>query len=119
MNEPNEAECQQDARAREGEMLLYDHAKHLLSLAVLGIGGVMSLSQSGTGAKIGGPTIALLIGFFTASGLCSLAVSAAILRARRDGQPLRASAWIFNQGAMGLLGAALGAFVTAWIEIIL
>ena len=119
MNEPDEAARERDGRARDREMLLYDHAKHLLSLAVLGIGGVMSLSQSATGAKIGGPTIALLMGFFAASGLCSLSVSAAILRSRRDGQPLRASAWIFNQSAMGLLGAAVGSFVVAWIGIIL
>ena len=100
-------------------MLLYDHAKHLLSLAVLGIGGIMSLSQSVTGAKINGPAIALLMGLFTASGLCSLSVSAQILRARSESRAVPTSAWLFNRGAVGLLGVAVGAFVTTWIGLIL
>ena len=119
MNELTQTEPQHDDRSGDRELLLYDHAKHLLSLAVLGIGGVMSLSQSSTGGKLGGPAIAVLMGLFAASGVCSLSVSAAILRARRDGQTVKASAWSFNQGAMGLLGAGVGAFVTLWMGIIL
>lgn len=100
---------------RDKEALLYDFAKHLLSLALLGIGGIASLAQSPLGRKVPGPSIALLLAAFAIAGFLALSCSAAILRAHRRDQPVPQSAWGFQQGSMAALGFGVGAFLILWI----
>lgn len=102
-----------------GIALLYDHSKHLLSLSLLGIGGIMTLTQSSVGERIEDIITAMLIMLFAGSGLCSLSVAAAILRAARSNEMPGKSAWMLNQGAMGLLGAGVAVFFISWIRVII
>jgi len=99
--------------------LLYDHSKHLLSLSLLGIGGIMTLTQSSVGERIESIITAMLIMLFAGSGLCSLSVAAAILRAAKSNELPGRSAWMLNQGAMGLLGAGVAVFLISWIRVII
>lgn len=99
--------------------LLYDHSKHLLSLSLLGIGGIMTLTQSSVGEQIESIITAMLIMLFAGSGLCSLSVAAAILRAAKSNELPGKSAWMLNQGAMGLLGAGVAVFLISWIRVII
>jgi hypothetical protein len=101
---------------RDKAMLLYDYAKHLLSLALLGIGGIASLAQSPLGREVAGPKVALLLGAFAAAGFFALSCSAAILRAHRRDQPVPESAWWCQQGAMASLGIGVGAFMAVWVD---
>lgn len=98
------------------EMLLYDYSKHLLSLALLGLGGVLSIAQSGQGQKIPGVIIAALTVFLAISGLCALSCTASILRSRQRNVPVPRSAWLTNQGAMMFLGLGVGGFLYSWIR---
>lgn len=98
------------------DALLYDYAKHLLSLAMLGIGGIASLAQSPLGRGVAGPLVALLLGAFAVAGFCALSCSAAILRAHRRSLPVADSAWQFQQAAMAALGIGVGAFLIVWID---
>jgi hypothetical protein len=100
----------------EKDALLYDHAKHLLSLSLLGIGGIASLAQSPLGRQVDGPKVAMLLAAFAVAGFLALSCSAAILRAHRRDLPVAASAWLFQQGAMAALGVGVGAFLTVWID---
>ena len=99
--------------------LLYDHSKHLLSLSLLGIGGIMTLTQSSVGEQIESIITATLIMLFAGSGLCSLSVAAAILRAAKSNEQPGKSAWMLNQGAMGFLGAGVAVFLMSWIRVII
>ena len=101
------------------DALLYDYSKHLLSLALLGIGGIASLAQSPQGRLIPGPQIALLIALFAFAGLCALSVTASLLRARRLDQPTLRIAWIGSQAAMLFLGIGVGVFLSVWIRALL
>ena len=101
---------------RDKDSLLYDHSKHLLSLALLGIGGILSLAQSPLGQRVPGSLIALLISLFAASGFCALSCTAAILRAHDRDLPLPRSAWWCSQGAMFFLGIGVAGFLSAWID---
>ncbi len=69
--------------AQDKVILLYDYSKHLLSLALLGLGGIVSLTQSPQGQKIPGPIVAMMLACLAISGFCSLSCSANILRARQ------------------------------------
>lgn len=104
---------------RDADALLYDNAKHLLSLALLGIGGIASLAQSSLGRGVDGPRVALLLGAFAAAGFFALSCSAAILRAHRRGLPVPDRAWSFQQGAMAGLGVGVGAFLMIWVDALL
>ena len=95
--------------------LLYDYSKHLLSLALLGIGGIVSLTQSPLGRSIPGPQVIGLLLVFAAAGACALSCSAAILRAAQRDLPVGHGAWLYQQGAMMFLGMGVGAFLVAWI----
>lgn len=101
--------------ANDKEILLYDYSKHLLSLAVLGLGGIVSLSQSPQGQKIPGLHVTMMLAFLAISGVCSLTCSANILRARRQDQPVGRGAWNSSQLAMMFLGMGVGGFITIWI----
>lgn len=100
------------------DMLLYDYSKHLLSLALLGLGGILSIAQSPQGQKIPGSVVAMLTVLLALSGLCALSCSASILRARRFDKPVPRIAWLNSQGAMLFLGAGVGGFLTNWIGIL-
>lgn len=100
-------------------VLLYDHSKHLLSLALVGVGGVVSLSQSPLGQGIPGLVIAVLLVALAASGLCSLTCSAHILRARRKDLAVGPTAWLSSQLAMMFLGMGVGGFIVVWMKEIL
>lgn len=109
-------EDEQRPSGRDKDALLYDYAKHLLSLALLGIGGVASLTQSPLGRDIEGVRIAILLCFFAVAGLCALSCSAAILRAYQRDLPVARSAWWYHQGAMLFLGLGVGGFLVNWID---
>ena len=107
------------AHQRDRDALLYDYSKHLLSLALLGIGGIVSLTQSPVGQRIAGGAVVLLICFFAMSGACALTCTEAILRARQDDAPTPRKAWLSSRGAMLFLGMGIGAFLLVWIEALL
>ena len=102
--------------AQDKIVLLYDYSKHLLSLALLGLGGIVSLSQSAQGKHIPGAVVAMVLAALAASGFCSLTCSANILRARRLDRPLDRSAWTIIQLAMMFLGIGVGGFLVIWIK---
>ena len=100
-------------------ILLYDYSKHLLSLALFGIGGIVSLTQSPQGQKIPALIVAMMLVMLALSGLCALSCTAAILRARQRDLPVGRGAWTSSQLAMMFLGTGVGGFLVIWIKAIL
>lgn len=105
--------------AQDKVVLLYDYSKHLLSLALLGLGGIVSLAQSPQGQKIPGPVVSMMLVALALSGFCALSCSATILRARQHDRPVGRGAWLGSQLAMMFLGTGVGGFLTIWIMTLL
>ncbi|WP_294299528.1 hypothetical protein [uncultured Sphingomonas sp.] len=105
--------------AQDKVALLYDYSKHLLSLALLGIGGIVSLSQSPQGQKIPGLIVSIMLAALALAGFCALSCSASILRARQRDLPVGQGAWRSSQAAMMFLGMGVGGFLIIWIETLL
>ena len=105
--------------AQDKVILLYDYSKHLLSLALFGIGGIVSLTQSPQGQKIPALIVGMMLVFLALAGLCALSCTAAILRARQRDLPVGRSAWLSSQLAMMFLGTGVGGFLVIWIKAIL
>ena len=102
--------------AQDKVILLYDYSKHLLSLALLGLGGIVSLAQSPQGQKLPPPVVAMILVCLALSGVCALSCSATILRARQRDLTVGKSAWTSSQLAMMFLGIGVGGFIVVWIK---
>ena len=94
--------------AHDKDILLYDYSKHLLSLALFGLGGIASLAQSPLGQRIPALVIAMLMGALAVAGFLALSCTATILRARKDD--------LYSRGAMMFLGIGVGGFMVVWIK---
>ncbi|KQN25688.1 hypothetical protein ASE86_05625 [Sphingomonas sp. Leaf33] len=104
---------------QDNVVLLYDYSKHLLSLSLLGIGGIVSLAQSPQGQKIPGLIVSMMLGALALSGFCALSCSASILRARERDVAVGRGAWLSSRLAMMFLGIGVGGFLIIWIETLL
>lgn len=104
--------------ARDSELLLYDYSKHLLSLALISIGGVITIAQSSLGKSIPNKDVGIIIILLALCGVLALMCSVAVLTARQRGEPLPKSGWVLNQLAMGALGAGFGYFLMTWLDIL-
>ena len=99
---------------REPERLLYDWFKHLTSLSLLTLGGVLSLSQAGDiSIERGQLTIVLL--FVAAGGVLAFHGAETLVAAHVNGKPLpRRVGWMRTTAAFALalgLGMFLGLFL--------
>ena len=103
-------------RAPDADALLYDWFKHLTSLSLLTLGGVLSLSQIAKGDpfyKWG------LLGSVLAVGLAAvLAFSGAsrIVRSRAANLPLPREVLAYEKGAEAALGLGVGAFLYIFVK---
>lgn len=104
---------------RDREFLLYDYSKHLLSLALLAIGGVITIAQSPLGKSVPPIAVAGLLLAFAVSEVLALSASSAILQARQERKSLGNAAWYYIRGSMGLLGIGVGAFLMSWLQLLL
>ena len=105
-------------QAGDYDLLLYDYSKHLLSLALISIGGVLTLAQSSVGREIPDRDIGVIVLILAASGVAALSCTAAVLRGREQGRSLTKQASYCHQAAMGLLGAGFGYFLMGWLNVI-
>ena len=115
----NESVSVEPDTAQDKVVLLYDYSKHLLSLALFGVGGIVSLAQSPQGQKIPALIVAMMLVSLALAGLCALSCTAAILRARQRDLPVGRGAWVSSQLAMMFLGTGVGGFLIIWIKAIL
>jgi hypothetical protein len=103
-------------RPGDYDLLLYDYSKHLLSLALISIGGVITLAQSSVGKTIPPKDIGVVVVILALSGVAALSCSAAVLDARQKSAPLGKSASYMHQAAMTLLGVGFGWFLMSWLN---
>ena len=86
---------------------------------MLGLGGIISLSQSPQGQKVPGLVVAMILACLAISGFCSLSCTASILKARQQDQAVGRGAWLSSRFAMMFLGVSVGGFLTIWIPVLL
>lgn len=105
-------------RSGEYAMLLYDYSKHLLSLALISIGGVLTLAQSTVGQGIPTKSVGIIVLILAGSGVSALSCTAAVLRSRERGTALTNLASYLHQASMGLLGMGFGTFLANWLSVL-
>lgn len=103
------AEDEAVAAGAEGTALLYDYFKHLTSLCVLSLGGVLALIPNAKGLKPG--LIFAVLAVLGLAALISFAGTSEIVRARFLKSPLQKTVNSCRVAAPVLLSIGVGMFV--------
>ena len=72
-------------RPRDGSELLYDYFKHMTSLSLITLGGVLTLSQT-RGIELKPFSLGMVVIFLTAAGVSGFVGMDEIVKARFEGQ---------------------------------
>ena len=98
------------------EALLYDFAKFLTTLALLALGGVLTVTQTADKAIAKPPVVAVVVGFIALSGICSVSAAGKIAKVslRTRAAMERFTARHYLMAAVMFLGMGAGGFLTLW-----
>lgn len=100
------------------EALVYDFAKFLTTLALLALGGVLSMSQSDALNEVKPFNITLVIVSIAIGGISALSIPISIAGQRLRGkEPTRWLRWNLNVAVAGI-ALGLGAFLQMFIDAI-
>ena len=107
-----------DVQTGEQAAVLYDWFKHLTSLSLLTLGGVLSLSQSDAAADIKKATLVLVLFFLSLAGMASFSGAAMVVESRTKATPL--SRWVKPVGGIAAtsLSMGIGAFLFVFVKVI-
>jgi hypothetical protein len=95
---------------RQGDLVLYDYFKHLTTLSLLILGGILTLSQTAQGAEMKLRTILFVVGVVTLAGLVSFSACGEIARAHFHGEePKRID--LYRKAAPAILLLGVGMFL--------
>ena len=97
-----------------GEALLYDFAKFVTTLAILAVGGVLTITQTADPKDVKPVVVAFVLGAIALAGVLSVSTASALAEARSAGQEPRAGLRGMMKAATGLLGVGTGGFLMMW-----
>ena len=95
--------------------MLYDWFKHLTTLSILALGGVLSLAQSGD-ADLKKATLVAVVLLIGSAGIAAFTAAEKIMGAVAGGQSLPASVGWLQKVAPALLGMGVGAFLYVFLQ---
>jgi hypothetical protein len=95
---------------RQGDLVLYDYFKHLTTMSLLILGGILTLTQTDRGSEMKLPTVLMVVGVVTLAGVISFTGSGEIARAHFQGQePKRVD--LYRKAAPAILSLGVGMFL--------
>jgi hypothetical protein len=95
--------------AVDGDALLYDYMKHLTSLCLLALGGVLALAEKVQGKSA--RSVVVAAGVIALAAFCSFITSGMIVEMRRSGRPPKGNINIYRHASPVLLSVGLGMFL--------
>jgi uncharacterized membrane protein len=99
-----------------GELLQYDFCKHLTSLAVLVLGGVLIVAKNFDPEDVKPISILIAMALITAGGVCAFSSSSEIVRAQSSGTKSKKSLKFLMQAAPALLALGTGYFIALFSD---
>ena len=95
---------------RQGELVLYDYFKHLTTLSLLVLGGILTISQTAKGAAMKAPGAMIVAGVVTLAGVIAFSGASEIARAQAQGdEPKRLE--LYRKSAPVVLSLGVGMFL--------
>ena len=104
------------AGGRDGDLLLYDFFKHLTSLALLTLGGVLVVIQKADPKDVKPAMVIIDIAVISLSGILAFSGSSEIARARFTGQPASRSLEFLRKAAPITLTVGVGMFLAMFVD---
>jgi hypothetical protein len=109
MNDPMENRMAADSD-RDGELLLYDYFKHMTTLCLVTLGGILSISQT-SGVNVPLRDLTPSLALVTVAGAASLYGMEMLIKGRLKGETLPKSINLHRLVASGSFGLGVGAFL--------
>ena len=100
----------------DGELLLYDYFKHLTTLALLALGGVLTVSQMAAPADLKPAMLVIVLVILGFSGMASFAGGSEIVRARYTGAARSRSIELCRVASPALLSVGVGMFLYLFVD---
>ena len=96
------------------EAILYDFAKFVTTLALLMLGGVLTVTQTADKAVAKPPVIALVVGFIALAGVCAISAAGKLAKVNLSLRVERFTPQHYLLGAIAFLGMGAGGFLMLW-----
>src|SRR5689334_11313067 len=103
---------------READAMLYDWFKHLTSLSLLALGGVLSLSQISDGKEIKTSSLTMVLIFLSLAGIMAFSAADQVVRSRVRGESLTKQVRWMQVTTPAVLGLGLGSFLYVFVKAI-
>ena len=100
----------------DGELILYDFFKHLTSLSILVLGGVLVVSQAADPQDVKRWIVVAVLALVSGGGILAFSGSSEIARARSTQTPVRASIEFSRKSAPALLALGVGMFLSMFVD---
>lgn len=99
-----------DMSTRQGELLLYDYYKHMTTLCLATLGGILSISQI-DGFQVAQRDLLIALGLISFGGFTALSAMESLIKARLRGR--KPSRWVelSRWAVTGGFGLGIGAFL--------
>jgi len=101
---------------RYGETLLYDFSKFLTTLALLVLGGMLTLSSAARAGDLKLFNIIFVSSAVALAGVCSFITANALVDARAKGREPSPILPNLMKAATALIGMGVGGFLTMWLD---
>jgi hypothetical protein len=99
-----------------GDLLQYDFSKHLTSLAILVLGGVLIVAKDFNPDDVKPASILIAMALVALGGVCAFASSSEIVRARSSGTKPKKSQKLLMHAGAGFLATGTGYFMALFSD---
>ena len=99
----------------DSEFLLYDFFKHLTSLSLLTLGGVLAIAQAADKTDVKPVMLIIVLIIISAAGICSFVGAGEIVRKRYTGSTLH-NIEFYRKVAPALLALGVGMFLGVYVD---
>ena len=99
----------------ESELLLYDFFKHLTSLTLLTLGGVLAIAQAADKTDVKPTMLIIVLLVISAAGVCSFVGAGEIVRKRYTGSSSH-NLEFYRKAAPALLSLGVGMFLGVYVD---
>jgi hypothetical protein len=96
------------------EAILYDFAKFLTTLALLMLGGVLTVTQTADKSVAKPPVIALVVGFIALAGVCAISGAGKLANVHLSIRADRFTPRHYLFASIAFLGMGAGGFLMLW-----
>ncbi len=100
----------------DGELLLYDYFKHLTTLALLALGGILTVSQIADREDVKPWLLATVLVTISLGGIAAFGGAGEIVRGRHTGTPRHKSVEFYRRVAPILLAIGVGMFLSMFVD---